>query len=184
MRARLEEAALGLFEERGFDAVTVDDIASRAGVTARTFFRHFSDKREVLFGGGEAFKQLFLDSLDGVPVAALPADAIAQTLEAVATTFANRRNAVRQRRGVIAASAELQERELVKLAMVEVALADALWQRGVAELGAGIAAAAAMAVFRQAFDRWAAATDERDLADLVSEHLQALRSAIGAPAAK
>ena len=175
-RGRLEKAALELFGERGYDRTTVEDIASRAGVTKRTFFRHFADKREVLFGGGEEFKQLFLDSLAGAPASAAPLEAVAVTLEAVGAAFRDRRDFARRRQLVITASAELQERELVKLASVAAAFADALCERGVEEPAAGITAETAVTIFRNAFERWVAAEDETDLTQLLRESLETLRA--------
>lgn len=173
---RLAQAALQLFGERGFEQTTVEDIATRAGLTKRTFFRHFSDKREVLFGGGEAFKALFLDSLAGVPASAAPIDAIAVSLEAAGVELQGRREFARQRQRVIAANAELQERELVKLASIAAALAEALRRRGVEEPEASLTAETGIAVFRIAFERWVAAGDDRDLPELIRESLDALRS--------
>jgi AcrR family transcriptional regulator len=173
---RLEQAALELFGERGFDQTTVEDIATRAGVTRRTFFRHFSDKREVLFSGGDAFQQLFVDSLADVPASAAPLEAIGSVLETVGAAFHDRRDFARRRQLVITANAELQERELVKLASVAAALADGLRERGVAEPGASIAAEAGMAVFRNAFERWVGAADEQDLPALVRESMRALQT--------
>jgi AcrR family transcriptional regulator len=175
-RGRLEQAALELFAERGFDQTTVEDIATRAGVTKRTFFRHFSDKREVLFGGGDEFKQSFVDGLAGAPASAAPLQAVAMTLEAVGAAFRDRREFARRRQLVIAANAELQERELVKLASVAATLADALRERGVAEPAASITAETAIAVFRNAFERWVAAADHRDLPELIRESLEALQA--------
>ena len=174
-RGRLEQAALELFGEHGYEQTTVDDIARRAGLTKRTFFRHFADKREVLFGGADEFKQLFVDGLTGAPASAAPLEAIAVTLEAVADAFHDRRELARRRQRVIMANAELQERELVKLAGVAAALAAALRERGVAEPAASISAETAVAVFRNAFERWVAAADRRELPELIGESLDALR---------
>ena len=175
-RGRLAQAALELFAERGFEQTTVEDIAGRAGLTKRTFFRHFSDKREVLFGGGEEFRDLFVNSLAGAPTDLAPMEAIAMTLEAVAAFFRDRREFARRRQLVIAANAELQERELVKLASIADALADTLRRRGVEEPAASLTAEAAIAVFRIAFERWVAAGDERDLPELIRESMAALRA--------
>ncbi len=175
-RGRLELAALELFGERGFVQTTVNDIATRAGLTKRTFFRHFSDKREVLFGGGDEFRQLFVDSLAGVPASAAPLEAIAVTLETVGASLRDRREFARRRQLVIAANAELQEREHVKLASVAAALAHTLRQRGVTEPAASITAETAIAVFRNAFERWVVAADQRDLPELIRESLEALQA--------
>jgi AcrR family transcriptional regulator len=175
-RGRLERAALELFGERGFEHTTVAEIAERAGLTKRTFFRHFSDKREVLFGGGDELKELFVSSLAGAPASAAPIDAIAVSLEAAGAALQERHEFARQRQVVIAANAELQERELVKLASIAEALADTLRERGVGEPAASLTAEAGVAVFRIAFERWVAEASQRDLPELIRESLEALRA--------
>jgi AcrR family transcriptional regulator len=174
---RLQEAALELFGERGYERTTVEDIAGRAGLTKRTFFRHFTDKREVLFRGGQEFRDLFVTSLKQAPADLAPFDAVALSLSAGSAAFAVPREFARRRREVIAANAELQERELAKLARLAAELAAVLRERGVGEPEASLAAETGMAVFRVAFDRWATTDDERDLAALVDESLHALRVA-------
>ena len=154
----------------------MEDIATRAGLTKRTFFRHFADKREVLFGGGDEFKQRFVDGLAAAPASAAPIDAIAASLEAVAAWFHDRHEFARRRQAVIAANPALQERELVKLASVAATLADALRERGVAEPTASVTAETAIAIFRTAFERWVAAPEEQDLAELIRESMEALRA--------
>jgi len=175
-RGRLEQAALELFAEQGFEGTTVEDIATRAGLTKRTFFRYFGDKREVLFAGGEEFQAMFVNGLAGAPPSATPMEAIAVTLEAVSVWFRDRHDRARRRQRIIVANAELQERELVKLASVAAVLAGALRDRGVAEPAASVAAETAIAVFRSAFERWVADDTERELADVVRESLDALRA--------
>jgi AcrR family transcriptional regulator len=179
-RGRLAQAALELFAERGFEETTVEDIAGRAGLTKRTFFRHFSDKREVLFDGGEEFTARFVEGVAGAPASAPPLAAVTLTLERVAGWFRDRREFARRRQAVIAANPELQERELVKLASVAAALAAALRERGVEEPRASVLAETGVAVFRVAFERWV--TSDRDLTELIRESLDALRAvAAGEP---
>lgn len=175
-RGRLEEAALELFAERGFEQTTVAEIAERAGLTKRTFFRYFADKREVLFGAGKAFQQAFVDSLAEAPADAAPLDAVAVSLFAGARILQDRREFARRRQAVIAANPELQERELIKLASIAAALAAGLRARGVAEPAASLAAEAGIAVFRVAFERWVAEDEERELAALIREGLHELRT--------
>ena len=74
-RGRLEQAALELYVERGFEQTTVEEIARRAGLTERTFFRHFADKREVLFAGAASLQDLLVRSVASAPDAATPIDA-------------------------------------------------------------------------------------------------------------
>jgi AcrR family transcriptional regulator len=174
-RGRLEQAALELFGERGFEQTTVEDIASRAGLTKRTFFRHFADKREALFGGAEEFQELFVSPIASAPASDAPIDMMAGSLEAAGAALQGRRDFARRRQLVIAANRELQERELVKLASIAAALADALRKRGVEEPAASLTAETAIAVFRIAFERWVAA-DDQNLPDLIRESLEALRT--------
>jgi AcrR family transcriptional regulator len=180
-RGRLEEAALALYGERGFDDTTVAEIAERAGLTERTFFRHFSDKREVLFGGGEVLQELIVGAVAAAPASPAPLDAAVAGLEAAGREFfgAERRDWSRRRQAVIDANPGLQERELAKLAGLSAGLADALRQRGVGEPLAGLTADVAVAVFRTAFERWIDATEDRDFAELVRESRDELKALTG-----
>ena len=132
-RGRLEEAALALYGERGYEQTTVAEIAKHAGLTERTFFRHFADKREVLFWGAEALREVFVRTVAEAPADATPLDAVAAALAAAAPSFEERRDNARRRHVVITANTELQERELIKLAALAGALTGALRDRGVAE---------------------------------------------------
>src|ERR1700728_3992537 len=108
---RLERAALALFLERGYDATTVAGIADRAGLTKSTFFRHYADKREVLFGGQDQLADLFADAIRAAPAEATPADCLAAVLDAAAPAFVpERHDLALQRRSAIAANSDLQER--------------------------------------------------------------------------
>jgi AcrR family transcriptional regulator len=177
-RGRLEQAALALYGEHGFENTTVAEIAERAGLTERTFFRHFADKREVLFGGGGALQELIVSAAANAPDSLAPIDAAAAGLEAAGTQFfvQERRETSRQRQTVIASSPELQERELTKLASLSAALADALRRRGLGDPAAGLTAEVAIAVFRTAFERWIDETNDRDFPQLVRESLDELKA--------
>jgi AcrR family transcriptional regulator len=175
-RGRLELAALALYGERGFENTTVAEIATRAGVTERTFFRHFADKREVLFGGAGALQELLVSPVASAPDSAAPIDAIAAGLEAAGALLQERPEAARQRQSIIAANTELQERELIKLASLAAALADALRTRGVEEPAASLTAEVAIAAFRVAFVRWVDEANQRDLPDLIRESLDQLKA--------
>ncbi len=174
-RGRLEHAALQLYVERGFEQTTVAEIARRAGLTERTFFRHFADKREVLFGGAGSLQDLLVSTLASTPESAAPIDAIATALAAAGALLQERRVYSRQRQTVIAANPELQERELIKLASLSAALADTLRRRGVRDSAASLAAEAGIAVFRIAFERWINETNQRDLPQLIRESLDELK---------
>ncbi len=172
---RLREAALDLFVEQGYDHTTVADIADRAGLTARTFFRHFANKREVLFAGSEQLEAEMVAAMDATPRDAPPMQAVAAALQAGAAVLGQRRDFARRRRAVIAANPELQERELLKLASLGAALRDGLRRRDAGELEASLAGEAAMVVFRIAFERWVDASPAPDLAVVMSECLDGLR---------
>src|SRR5712691_4009441 len=180
-RGRLETAALELFSENGFARTTVTEIATRAGVTERTFFRYFTDKREVLFGAGHALEEFLVGQVAGAPDGTVPLDAIAGALQAAATEiFAERRDFARQRQAAIESNTELQERELLKLAALTTALAAALRDRGVREPGASLAAESGVAVFKTAFVRWVSEGNVKEFGDIISDTLAELRVAVGA----
>ena len=168
-RGRLQEAALALYSERGFDQTTAAQIAAQAGLTERTFFRHFADKREVLFGGSALLREKIVAGVAGAPAAAGPLDAVSRGLEAAATMLGQfRRDLSQQRQAVIAANPELRERELAKLADYAAVVAAALRDRGVSEPQATLAAEAGMTVLRVALQRWASRDDGRDLAAIIA----------------
>ena len=175
-RGRLEQAALELFVERGFEQTTVAEIAQRAGLTERTFFRYFADKREVLFAGANALQEFLVRAVSQAPGSATPLDAIAGALEAAAPLFAERGDYPRRRQAVIAANGELQERELIKMATLAAAMAGALRERGIPPPEASLAAEAGIAVFRVAFERWTAEDCQPDLAKLIRESLDQLKA--------
>jgi AcrR family transcriptional regulator len=175
-RGRLVNAALELYSERGFEDTTVEQIAKRAGLTERTYFRHFADKREVLFSGAHQLDELMLRALDAAPAALSPIDAIGAVLQAMAADFEDRRAFAQRRQRIIVAHAELQERERIKLASLAASLAAALRRRGVADSAATLAAESAIAVFRVAFERWVDETNRHDFARIVRETLHEVRT--------
>ncbi|MEV0632951.1 TetR/AcrR family transcriptional regulator [Nonomuraea wenchangensis] len=175
-RGRLEEAALELYGERGYEQTTVAEIARRAGLTERTFFRHFADKREVLFGGGTLLEERLTEAVAAAPDSAGPLEAVAAALDAVGPLFQERHERSRRRQAIILAHAELRERELIKLATLAGALAGALRERGVGEPAASLAAEAGIAVFKIAFERWADEPGEADLRQAMREAFAELRA--------
>ena len=175
-RGRLEHAALALYGERGFENTTVAEIAARAGLTERTFFRYFADKREVLFWGASTLQEYLVSAIADAPDSATPIDAVAGAIGAAGALLQERRDYARQRQIVIAANAELRERELVKLAALASALADALRQRGVTAGAAALSAEAGIAVFRVAFERWVNGSGQQDLPQLIRESLAELKA--------
>ncbi|BDP41656.1 TetR family transcriptional regulator [Deinococcus aetherius] len=177
-RGRLEQAALELYIERGFEQTTVAEIAERAGLTERTFFRHFADKREVLFGDAGAWHERVVNAVVGAPPSAAPMEAVAAGLQAAGAIFQENVERSRRRQSVIDANAELQARELSKLAALASAIRDALHRRGVAAPTAGLAAEAGIVVFRVAFERWINQTRPQDWSPLVRESLGELQAVV------
>jgi AcrR family transcriptional regulator len=178
-RGRLEQAALELYTERGFDETTVAEIADRADLTERTFFRYFADKREVLFWGQDALTELVTTGIGAAPQSASPLDAVGEALQAVGPIFVGRHQHARRRQAVIDANPGLQERELIKLASLAAAMAQALHQRGVAQRAAQLAAETGVAVFKVAFDRWIGGPAKTDLAGVIGDSLAELKALAG-----
>ncbi|CAN5420822.1 TetR family transcriptional regulator [soil metagenome] len=159
---RLRASALELFVAQGFEQTTAAEIAGAAGVTERTFYRHFDDKREVLFGGQDLLRQGFVEGVATALPDAAPLEVVAAALETASAFFADDRRASSRLRGaVIAANAGLRERELLKMAALAGALTEALRERGVPDPVATLAAESGVTVFRVAFERWIAPDEER-----------------------
>jgi AcrR family transcriptional regulator len=176
-RERLERAALALFVEHGYDATTVAEIADRAGLTKSTFFRHFADKREVLFGGQDMLAELFRAAIRAAPPAAATADCLAAALESAAVAFTpDRHDLAPQRQAVIAANSELQERQLLKRARLASAMAEALRARGAGDVTARLAAEVGVLAFSTAYARWAAPENSQSFAEIARAALRELQA--------
>jgi AcrR family transcriptional regulator len=171
---RLREAAMQLYVERGFEQTTVAEIAQRAGLTARTFFRHFADKREVLFAGSEVLQERLVQAVAEAPAAATPMRVVAAALDAAGAMLGQSREHSRQRQSVISANAELRERELIKMATLAATVADGLRRRGVPETDAALAAEAGIVVLRVGFERWLNEPGEADLTEIMRAALDRL----------
>ncbi len=183
-RARLQEAALALYEERGFDRTSVEEIAERAGLTKRTLFRHFSDKREVLFGGGERAKEPVVAAIREAPLTAGALEAVTYGLEVLAAGFDEEGEQAARRFRIVRASPQLWERQLIKFASLAEAVAGALRGRGVGDPAAILAAESGITALRVASDRWVADPNQKPLSKLVAATLAELRTvASGGPGA-
>ncbi len=169
---RLQRSALELYASRGYEQTTAREIAQSVGLTERTFFRHFSDKREVLFYGQEQFEQAFLTGVYAAPAGASPIEMVAYALRSAADLFPDdRRPYSRMRQSVIDQNVALQERERHKLAHLGTAIADALRARGVDDLAATLAAQSGSTVFGVAFGQWIRDGERRSLSDLAVDIL-------------
>lgn len=176
---RLVLAALELFEERGYENTTVIEIAERAGLTKSTFFRHFPDKREVLFGGG-AVSGLLVDGLDAAPAGVGPLEAVAHALDMIgAEVFTpDRREFGARRSAVIAANPELREREALKGLGLTASMIDALERRGVPDLTARVAAELGALAWKIAYERWADTANEDTFGELARRTLAEVRASL------
>jgi AcrR family transcriptional regulator len=173
---RLMKAAITLFAEQGYEETTVAEIAERAGLTKRTFFRYFSDKREVLFSGSEELVRLWLEAVAAAPTEATPLAVVTAGFDPVAEMFNQRYDFAGIRSRIIEANPELKERELIKLQTLAGAIKSALIERGVADNAAILAAQAGVTVFHVAFASWVQQDDPTALRRLMDESLQELRS--------
>ncbi|MCO5974132.1 TetR/AcrR family transcriptional regulator [Actinoallomurus soli] len=169
---RLAQAALDLFAERGYENTTVIDIAQRAGLGKTTFFRHFQDKREVLFGRG-TMDELLAKAVAAAPAAATPLEAVAHALDAAGREVFTpaRREFIARRQAVIAANPELQEREALKNLALIASMADALKRRGVPDLTARVAAELGALASSIAFERWSRTSAGEDFSKIARQAL-------------
>lgn len=167
-----------LFIERGYDEVTVADIAEHAGLTKRSFFNHFADKREVVFASADAFEARVLATLAGAADDKDPLDSTVWAFTQAAASLEDHAALARARRDLIDSSPELQERELIKMASMAAAVADLLARRGVSRRASVFVAQAATTVFTIAADEWARAP-QRGLTISIQDALADLKAAIG-----
>ncbi len=182
-RERLERAAVELFIEQGFAETTVPQITARAGLTTRTFFRHFADKREVLFARDAELPAVVAQIAADAPASLSPMMLIAHALEIVAATRLEGQLAyLRTRHAVIQADEGLRERELRKLSALSDAISQGFRNRGLDELTSILAAQLAVTVFSVTISRWLDQDGEQPLSELVHDTLRALRSVTADPA--
>jgi AcrR family transcriptional regulator len=177
-QGRLEQAAMELFIERGYVGATVEDIAHRAGLTERTFFRYFSDKREVLFSGSKALEKDIVARIVNAASEIAPLETVCASFATAGEELESRRALpyVRARYALVMQHAEIHERELIKLAALAAATTKALRARGVAEPAASLIAEAGIAVFKIGFDRWIKEKKPRDLAGHIRGAMETLKA--------
>ena len=175
VRVRLQQAAVELFQEHGYDRTTAADIAARVGVTERTFFRHFPDKREVLFDGQAVLVDALTASIADAPAGLGPLDTLFRAFRSVTQLLEDNRPFSKPRQEVISKTPALQERELAKLEALADALARALKGRDVSDLQATLAARAGLAAFARATISWLE-NEEPGLAERLKLAEQALRA--------
>jgi AcrR family transcriptional regulator len=174
---RLYQAAFELYTERGYEQTTVAEIAARAGLKERSFFRHFADKREVFFQNSDEFRTALLEPVAAAPASATPLEAVTAGLEAAGSAFPL--GLVRRRHALILANPELQERELQKLASLATSLAETLRQRGVPDTAAELAASTGITILRTALARWVNDPTEQPWTIHLHETIDELRTLTG-----
>ncbi|GGB24755.1 TetR family transcriptional regulator [Flexivirga endophytica] len=180
-RERLQATALQLFADHGFEQTTVAQIAHAAELTERTFFRHFADKREVLFAGQEDFLDLFTDPIDEAPAGTPAYELIRRSLDGAGGFFPDeRRPFARVRASIIGTEPALQERELAKLAALKVRLGELFRERAIEEPAATLAAEAGVTIFHLSFQQWIAEGEQRSMSEIARERLDAMAALVSA----
>lgn len=177
-RARLESAALEEFGERGYDTVTVAEIAARAGLTERTFYRHFADKREVLFAGQDVLRDLLVERTAEALASAPPWAALERAFTAAAEAIAARGELPLRRQTVVEANQALRERELYKLDLIARSLGALLAEHGAD--GARTLGEASVAAFKVAFEEWVRVPGAAPLTQRVAASFATLRRGVAA----
>lgn len=175
---RLAVAALDLFAERGYENTTVLDIAQRAGLAKSTFFRHFKDKREVLFGEDALTEQL-VTAISQAPTEATPLEAVARGIDALGRNVFTpaRRTFSARRRAVIEAHLDLQEREALKGISLTASIARDLARRGTPVLTARVAAELSALALTIAYEQWSEADNTDEFSDLARQILSEVQAA-------
>jgi AcrR family transcriptional regulator len=179
-RGRLEKAAMELFQAHGYTKTTVEEIAAHAGLTERTFFRYFTDKREVLFSGSKELENVIVELIANAPEDTAPLDVVLEAFVAAGSALQSLRefSYVRARHALLAEHADLQERELIKLAALAAVVIKALHARGVAEPAASMAAEAGIAAFKVGFERWVSGKKPHGAAEHIRAAMVALRQIV------
>lgn len=179
---RLQHAAMTLFHERGYSHVTVADIAEHAGLTKRTFFKHFPDKREVLFAGAAALEEQVHRSILESDSEQPAIDVAISALASAGETLSRYGEVAHLRRDVIASSPELEERSLIKMASLTRTIAAGLAARDPHVANAALVADSAVTVFGAAYAQWPDSPASH-FPDLMHKVLAELRTSIGATTA-
>lgn len=179
-RQRLQNAGIELLRERGYDAVSVADIAERAGLTKRTFFNHFDDKRDLLFAGAQDLEDAVVRFVESAGPELPAFETALWAFSEACVGLAPHVPFARERRELIDSSQALQERDLVKAALLIAAVEAALCRRGIPARHARLATVAAHEVFRTAYESWSM-TPDADCRELMSTTARELREILSTP---
>lgn len=181
-RDRMIGASLALFAEHGYAAVTVDDIAERSGVSARTFFRHFPDKEEVLFADDDELLPALLAAILAPSDAATAGAQMTAALDSLAVLLEPQRERLQRRQRIIDSQVSLKGRELAKQARWQQSVMSALVEAGYAPGDADLLAAIGFAVFRRSLHGWLSDAEELSLSERIHASLRRVRSVLDASA--
>ena len=175
---RLKQAAMELFEEQGFEATSAVQIARRARVTTRTFFRYFADQEEILFADAEKLSAALVEQVRQAPDVGEPLRAVTGALAGFDWESLGPHEVQRRREAMIAANPQLLERDLIKQQQMADGFAQALHGRGVDPATAELAAAVGVQVFRLAYRQWLADGDTADLPTMTEAVLSRLATIV------
>ena len=177
-RERFEGAAYSLFREQGYAATTVPEIAAKAGLTERTFYRYFTDKREVMFWRAGDHQIMIAKEIARAEAGLHPLAMVAHAFESVAPFIDSHRPIVELRQLLISTHGDLQERELMKLHMLASTVEQALQQRGIDRSHARVVAEIGAAIWKVALENWRADDMEKSFADHVQAALNRFQGAL------
>jgi AcrR family transcriptional regulator len=177
---RLKQAAMELFDEQGFENTSAVQIAQRARVTTRTFFRYFPDKQSILFVDADLLRTTLLQGIHDAPDVTEPLGVVTRVMAEFDWEGLGPRESQRRRDTMITSNPELLERELNKQWQMAEAFCDALRGRGVESQVAELAARVGIQVFQTAYRRWLGADDQTDLATIVASSMSSLAEIVPA----
>jgi AcrR family transcriptional regulator len=175
---RMKQAAMELFDEQGFEATSAVQIAERARVTTRTFFRYFPDKEEILFADADLLKEVLVGELLQTPDLTQPLQAVIRTLTGYDWESLGSREALYRRSRMIAANPRLLERDLIKQHQMADGFRRALCERGIDPDIAELAASTGSQIFRTAYRKWLEGQDDTDLTTLTETVLSLLTTVV------
>lgn len=175
-RERFESAAFRLFDEKGYAVTTVPEIAEKAGLTERTFYRYFTDKREVMFWRAGDHQASITNEIARAPTSLHPLTIVAHAFETVAPFIDGHRPIVKLRQRLISEHSDLHERELMKLHTLASAIDLALQQRNVQPSLSRIVAEIGTAIWKVALENWRADGAKGSFANHVQSALTEFRA--------
>jgi AcrR family transcriptional regulator len=175
---RMKQAAMELFEEQGFEATSAVQIAERARVTTRTFFRYFPDKDEILFADADVLNEALVQELLRTPDLTQPLQAVVRTLTGYDWEKLGSREVLRRRSLMITSNPRLLERDLIKQHQMADGFRQALCERGIDPDIADLAASTGSQIFRTAYRKWLESNDNTDLTAITETVLSLLATIV------